>query len=172
MGYLQLAEKDDSFYSHMAQSKDMYVFVPESENSANGVWVREDYFDDLPDEQYLKVMTALAPFQPTQMNGIFSGIKEKVQNWSANRQERKDAKQQAYIAKQERKASGDTFGSKIANAIQNFTGGGEAQPREMQLPDYQIQVGNEPQPFYKNPAVIVGGLALLGGIIYLATRKK
>ena len=30
----------------------------------------------------------------------------------------------------------------------------------------------ETKPFYKNPIVIVGGVLLIGGLVYLGTRKK
>jgi len=42
-------------------------------------------------------------------------------------------------------------------------GGADAEP---------IDTIPETKPFYKNPIVIVGGVLLIGGLVYLGTRKK
>lgn len=52
--------------------------------------------------------------------------------------------------------------------ISKFTGKGGEEAGS----DGQGGAPTEATPFYKNPAVIIGGVALLAGIGYLATRKK
>jgi hypothetical protein len=82
-------------------------------------------------------------------------------------------------ARTENVKSGNTFGSKLIAGAQNIVGaitgrGTETAPstREMTLPEFDVQVGSAEKKWYENPIVIIGGLAVLGGGIYLATRKK
>lgn len=171
MAYLQLAERNNSeqaFYNSLAENpKQFYVFVPNEQAANGGVWVREDYFDNLPADEWSKTMAALAPYQPQQMSGIISNIRENIQERRERRDIRRDARTEAV-------QQGGTFGQRILNTVGSLFGKGDqaAQTKEMQLPEYQVQIGNEPKQWYQNPVVIVGGLAAIGGIIYLATRKK
>lgn len=170
MAYLQLAENaqsEQAFYNSLAENpKQFYVFVPAEGTPNGGVWVREDYFDNLPADEWQKTMVALAPYQPQQMSGIISNIRENIQE----RRERRDIRRDA---RSEQVQQGGTFGQRLLNTVGGIFGKGDqaAQTKEMQLPDYQVQIGNEKQ-WYQNPLVIVGGLAAVGGIIYLATRNK
>lgn len=170
MAYLQLAENnsEQAFYNSLAENpKQFYLFVPNDQAPNGGVWVREDYFDNLPAEQWQQTMAALAPYQPQQMSGIFSNIKQNIQERRERRDIRRDARTSAI-------QQGGTFGSRVLDTVSNIFGKGDqaAQTRDMQLPDYQVQIGSEPaKQWYQNPVVIVGGLAAIGGIIYLATRK-
>ena len=170
MAYLQLAENnsEQAFYNSLAENpKQFYLFVPNDQAANGGVWVREDYFDNLPPDQWAQTMAALAPYQPQQMSGIFSNIKQNI----ADRRERRDLRRDARTAEIQQ---GGTFGSRLLNTVSGIFGKGDqaAQTKEMQLPDYQVQIGSEQKQWYQNPVVIVGGLAAIGGIIYLATRKN
>lgn len=184
MATLQLADKGADFFNPQKDSPaDLYVFVPSNEQDGTGVWVREDYFDNVPDDQYIQIMQALAPYQPGQMSGIFSNIKQKIGGFVERRQERKaanqavrTAKDASKIARYERRAAGDTFGSKIAGVFQNITGGGEAADTSgLPMDTRAFDIGYTdapPKKWYENPVVIVGGVAALGLLGYVLTRKK
>lgn len=170
MAYLQLAENnsEQAFYNSLAENpKQFYLFVPNDQAPNGGVWVREDYFDNLSPEDWTKTMAALAPYQPQQMSGIISNIRQNIQERRERRDIRRDARTEAV-------QQGGTFGSRILNTVSSLFGKGDqtAQTKDVQLPDYQVQIGSEQKQWYQNPVVIVGGLAAIGGIIYLATRKK
>lgn len=170
MAYLQLAENnsEQAFYNSLAENpKQFYLFVPNDQAPNGGVWVREDYFDNLSPEDWTKTMAALAPYQPQQMSGIISNIRQNI----ADRRERRDIRRDA---RTEAVKQGGTFGSRILNTVSSLFGKGDqaAQTRDMQLPEYQVQVGSTEKKWYENPLVIVGGLAAIGGVIYLATRNK
>jgi len=71
MALLQLAEDN---YSHLAEDSNPlanYIFIPAGmygQKADN--YVRADFFDGLPDEEYLAVITSLAPYQNTGMAGV------------------------------------------------------------------------------------------------------
>lgn len=71
MAYLQLAE--DNPYNRLAEGNPMknYIFIPAGMfGQTKDNYVREDFFDDLPNAEYLKVIETLAPYQNTGLNGI------------------------------------------------------------------------------------------------------
>lgn len=73
MAYLQLAEENP--YNRLAEGNPLskYIFIPAGMfGMTTDNYVREDFFDDLPAEEYKKVIVTLAPYQNTGVNGILS----------------------------------------------------------------------------------------------------
>jgi hypothetical protein len=194
MAYLELAEGYggvtryqgmNGFTRYMAENNptELYVFVPDDPTGETGQWVREDYFDNLPDGEWEMVMDALADFQPDQMSGIFSNIRENIQERRERRAERKDAKQEAKMQRIENRSQG-IFGGKLKNLVGSLipdVGGAQAgmmpqqgmpMTRDPQF-SFDFQAGQQQSFFDRNKAWIipVGAGVVIGGI-YLATRKK
>jgi hypothetical protein len=69
MAFLQLADN----YSMLAQNRsENYIFIPAGYAGATkDMNVREDYFDNLTDAEYMAMITELAPFQS---QGLSIGI--------------------------------------------------------------------------------------------------
>lgn len=66
MAYLQLAENNGS-YNMLAEGSVLNNYLtipPDFMGNAETKYVRLDYFDNLPDEQYALTMAKLAPYQP------------------------------------------------------------------------------------------------------------
>jgi len=174
MATLQLAENGgrsyggEQFYQSLADSpKDLYLFVPNDPSGSDGVWVREDYFDNLPADQWQKVMITLDPYQPKPVNGIFSNIK-------ANIQERRDRRDLRRDARTERVVSGQTFGQRLVDTVGGIFG------KDQQTAPVDQRTGIEfgytdqpaPKPLWQNPFVIVGGLGLLGLGVYALAKNS
>lgn len=67
MAYLQLAEQHNNNYNMLAEGSVMNNYLtipPDFMGNAETKYVRIDYFDNLPDEQYALTMAKLAPYQP------------------------------------------------------------------------------------------------------------
>ena len=101
-----------------------YIFVPAHLSpNGKGTYVREDYFDNLAPADWSAVMDQLGPYN-SGMSGLFD-------NWKANRQRRKDARNEKRELKNEiLKTTGQTGGGrildKITGAIGGIIGGGAA----------------------------------------------
>lgn len=181
MAYLQLAENSNGFNRYLAESpEEFYIFVPNDATGESGIWVREDYFDDLPESEWERVMSELADYQPEMMNGIFSRIRENIAERRERRAERKDARQTSRMERIEGR-SGGLFGGKLKGFIGSLIPGAgqQMQPGAMdmqpgQTRDLSIQWQDQPQSWAQRNKIplIIGGVAVAGGIIYLATRKK
>lgn len=67
MSYLQLAENNP--YNRLAEGKNVmsnYIFIPAGMlGMSKDTYVREDFFDDLSNDEYMKVINSLAPYQNT-----------------------------------------------------------------------------------------------------------
>ena len=192
MGYLQLAEDPfTSLADNVMMNKDKYVFIPAGyRGSEKDLYVREDFFDDMPDSVYQQMMQELAAYQNTGLSG--------KADRKARRQERKDAKAAKKATKgggarrearqkrletkwagKEKKASakgsgkGAAFLDKVGGIVGDIVGKGPVDIETDSLDFQYDQGGGEPSFFdkYKVP-LIIGGVALIGGGIYLATRKK
>ena len=187
--YLQLAEnprytnvsgytrKSNKVKSHKRRlSEDMeqpkYIYIPqfltvtaETPNGLpSGINVREDYFDDLDNAQYNEMMNILAPYQ----KGLneFQLLSSRAER-RAKRQARREKRQQN---KEERKANRKEAFSKIVDTVGNIAGrifGGTPE----QAPTDEIPA-ELPKPWYQNPVVIIGGVAIIGGLVYLGMKKK
>lgn len=188
MGYLQLAEEDP--YSHLAEvpasAMQYYVFIPQGYRGANkDMYVREDVLDNLPAATRSKMMNDLAPYQNTGL----SASKEERERRRANREERKmtranagktrqEARTERQRLRSEAKGKGGGRGKEIFGGIldtaKSIFGKGEVDVTAGGG-DLSIDYSQEPeQSFfskYKVP-LLIGGAALVGGIIFLTTRKK
>jgi LPXTG-motif cell wall-anchored protein len=168
-----------------------YIFMPNFE-SGGGLYIREDKFDSMPNDQFKMLMRQLAPYQPEVQTGQMSeqqflGNREdrkknreskrnrrdqKANSKAESRTTRANAKQTRADAKKSKADSGqggidwdkvkDVGGSLIGKVFNK--GGDEGADASAMVP--------EPKPFYKNPIVIVGGIIVLAGAGYLLTRKK
>lgn len=192
MGYLQLAEDPfTSLADNVMMNRDKYIFIPAGYRGAEkDLYVREDFFDDMPDSVYQQMMQELAAYQNTGLSG--------KADRKARRQERKDAKAakkasrgggarrearqkrlETKWAGKEKKAAakgtgkGANFLDKVGGIVGDIVGKGPVDIETDSLDFQYDQGGGEPTFFdkYKVP-LIIGGVALIGGGIYLATRKK
>jgi hypothetical protein len=184
MSYLQLAENDPNL-THLAETvmmnKDKYLFIPAGFRGAESdLYVREDLLDNLPDPVYDNLMFELAPFQP-------AGLSSKRDDRRARRAERKktkggaarrEARQKRIETRAAARAQGGGFLDKVAGIATNIFGQ-KAAPAELDVNvgggGVDVSYGPEEEPTflqkYKVP-LIIGGVVLIGGGIYLATRKK
>ena len=164
MSYLQLA---DDPYSYLAANdpKQLYVFVPAGFMGATqDTYIREDKFDNLPENQYQIIMQQLAPYQPAGLSDRASRRAARTEKKSA----RRDAKQKRV---ETRSAAISGALQKGGDLIKNLIGG--AQPIDVQAGGLDISYDKEPSFFEKNKTlVIVGGLAVLAGGVYLIAKKK
>jgi hypothetical protein len=168
MGYLQLAESADPNLVHLAETTvknaDKYVFIPQGYRGAQkDLYVREDLFDNLPDTVYDNLMFELEPFQNQGLSGKRADARR------AARQKRVETRAAA-------RAQGAGVLDKIGNIASNVIGGLKGGSIDVQSSPGEFSVdvsGGEPSFLekYKIP-LIIGGVVLVGGGIYLATRKK
>lgn len=162
-------------------SQPLYIFVPDLSGVTSGTWVREDYFDYLPESEFIALMNELEQYQPEEgllaagwLNKLLPGRAERV----AQRQEKRDAKTNIKLAKAEAIRSGtytspiQTFFEGITGTAKAIMGGGSDSADEKDLVDKSGASGGGGGSFFKNPLVIVGGLALLGTGIWYVTKKK
>ena len=187
MAFLQLADN----YSMLAQNRsENYIFIPAGYAGATkDMNVREDYFDNLSDAEYLAMMQELAPFQSQGLSvvpiiaGAASAAAPVVKKLIARRQ----ARVAAGTAKPLFKPGG--LISRIGDKIKaKQAGGGDLTTvtNQNNMPvdtrgggsgSFEFNIDDQTQPEqtffqkYKMPLLIGGGVLLVGGI-YLATRKK
>ena len=156
MGSLTLAENSLNI-------EDAYIKLP------NGSYVREDYFDDLDDASYNELLKII---EPSEMMG-----EDYFLSSAADRRARRDARR---AARTERIKAGGGFANVVKNvakgaasifggAAPDFDDAGAAADQRGVMFDVDIQ---SQRRWYQNPAVIIGGIALLGAGIYFASRKK
>jgi len=163
--------------SHLAEKapEELYLWVPKNLEGTKGIWVREDYFDHLPEDQWEAVMERLAPYQERFMSGIFSNIRENIAARRERRQERREARQERSLNRIE---SGGIFGGALTNFVQGVFGGGQQEPvDQMPTRGLDVNVGYQSQTFWdKNKGwllpVIIGGGALGTIAIIRASKKK
>lgn len=193
MAYLQLAENNGS-YNMLAEGSVLNNYLtipPDFMGNAETKYVRLDYFDNLPDEQYALTMAKLAPFQPVTLlsakgeglikiasfgagfipgvGPIVSKVVEKAGPMAVGLIGKKNARKKA---KQEAKS-------------------GELKKSAVAIPDIDANVNVGGQDFalnYTNPAnapatgsfftkyktpLIIGGVAvaLVGGFLLLKKKK-
>lgn len=170
MSYLQLAEDP---YSHLAQDvMSNYIFIPAGyRGSTKDLYVREDFFDNLPESTYQAMMQELAQYQNT---GLSSKASDRRDARKAKRTEKKSTKAVTREAKKEKRSA--RFGGvldKVGGIVGNIIGGNKAIDITAGGGGLDIQYEEESSTWdrYKVP-IIIGGIALVGGGIYLATRKK
>jgi hypothetical protein len=187
MAYLQLA---DNAYSHLAQRpNEYYIFIPQGfRGAAKDSYIREDIFDNLSPTDYAQIMAELAPYQNTGLSDKASrkadraakkdakAAKKATQGGGARREaraERQGQRQQARIAKKAAGGGAGGFLDKVIGGAKDIFGKGvdvEATGGGLEI-DYSS--GGEPSFFekYKIP-LIIGGVVVVAGGIYLVTKKK
>jgi len=198
MSHLQLAEG--------GSITDNYVRIPAHySNTSETQYIREDFFDDLPDSTYNMVMDAIESDQLSE--GIYLQDKAARQARRAARTLRKEEKRaqkgRRREAKTQKKEAGALYKSKqaageagyekgkglkavmdtVGNVAGSIFGSGQGQKQLT----YDVGFDQESGLTYEaglrgdtaqwirgvpNWAVMVGGVALIGGTIYLVTKKK
>jgi hypothetical protein len=189
MAYLQLAE--DNPYTALAESNPMnnYLFIPAGQLGMNeDTYVRSDFFDSLPDDEFRATMSILAPYQNTGMSAVGTAVglaSKLISNISKNRQAKKDA---GVPVKPLFKGKEGGLIDKIKKAVEkNKTKPDSTDQALKDLPaiDLQGTVGStnvaigfdpnaEPSFFakYKTPLLIGGGLIGAFAIYKLVIKKK
>jgi hypothetical protein len=217
MGYLQLAEnneylQDNSEYlqddyeqladNSASQVMANYIFIPGGllPNTPEDKYVRLDFFDDLPEAEFLAIMQKLLPYQKNTLSdsvvsnlvgmvpgigGTLKGVTNIVGGLFKGRKARKEAKKAKNAEKTNKlKTSVDDL---IKNAQTEKAQNTELPTKSMALPPFDIsttiagqdfQVSTQPDQKaenffkrYRTPLLIGGGILGLG-VIYLITRKK
>jgi hypothetical protein len=187
MGYLQLAEEDP--YMHLAevpaQNMKYYVFIPEGYRGASkDMYVREDVLDNLPKATYAQIMGELDAYQ----NKGLSASKEERATRRANREERKTTRANAGKTRQEARTERQRLRSEnkgkgggfkgildtVAGTARDIFGKGNVEV-DAGSGGFSVDVATQPEESffskYKIP-LILGGAAIIGGTIFLLTRKK
>jgi len=188
MAFLQLADN----YSMLAQNRsENYIFIPAGyAGSTKDMNVREDYFDNLNDAEYMAMINELAPFQSQGLSAVgIAAVGAGAFNVAKNLINRRKARVAAGTAKPLFKPGG--LISRIGDRIKaKQAGAGDLQTvtNQNNLPldtrgggvqiGGTIDIGGNEQPQeptffqkYKMPILIGGGL-IVAGTIFLATRKK
>jgi hypothetical protein len=188
MAYLQLAE--DNPYTALAESNPMnnYLFIPAGQLGMNeDTYVRSDFFDSLPDDEFMATMSILAPYQNTGMSAVGTAVTlgaKLISNIAKNRK----AKKEAGTLKPIFKGKEGGLIDKIKKAVEkNKTKPDPTDQVTKDLPaiDLQGTVGStnvaigfdpnaEPSFFakYKTPLLIGGGLIGAFAIYKLVIKKK
>lgn len=200
MALLQLAEND---FSHLAEDSNPlanYIFIPAGMyGQTQDNYVRADFFDGLPDEEFNAVILSLAPYQNTGMSGVLDtavsfipgvgpvaagGVKV-AQKLLQGRKDRKAAGTDNPALKGGAKMGGGSLIQKIKTGIAKVKAGGSPN-QEKNLPaiDLTGTIGNQTIDFststatkenfltkYKKPLLIVGGLGL-GFLVYKSLAKR
>ncbi len=184
MAFLELAE--DRFSMLAQDPKENYIFIPAGYAGATkDMHVREDFFDGLTDQQFIAMMQDLAPYQSVGLSAVGAalatagGIAKKLID-------KRKARVAAGTAKPLFKPGGliSKIGAKLKGRASGMQPGEqEAVIMERNLPisggvnvgGTQIDFETAPEKTffqkYKTP-LIIGGVVLLAGGVYLATRKK
>jgi len=177
--YLQLAENEEMSAGAPATTKP-YIFIPNGGRSGRGMYVREDFFDALPDNEYKVVMSRLLPHQREVQRGMSESM---YLSNKANRKQRRADKHDKKQSKIElRKAKGE---AKVTRAQKKGSGAGK------EYLDKAIDVAGgliggrkgggsgddtAPTSWYKTTPGMVGigagVLLLVGGIVVLTRKKK
>ena len=190
MAYLQLAE--DLYLSEDAS--EMYVFIPAGYRGApKDMYVREDYFDGMSDYEFSQIMDELEPYQP--MLSARADRKAKKAQRRADRKAKREAKRSTSKAAQrqaaklerikarqagktERAAMGGGFGGaldKIGGIASNILGGGAGADQGIDAGidgSIDFSAGDMQAPKKNWIPWAVGGAVVVGGLIFVLTRKK
>lgn len=181
MAYLQLAE------NYLAAAPmDMYIFIPAGfRGSQEDVYIREDILDDLPENEYRAIMQELAPYQPRGLSANDKASRKEaraVKKAGKGGAARREAKQKRVETKQAGKAdriakgggAANIFG-KVLDTAKGFIKNKDLDVEVDQGGGFNVEFDKEPEQsfFSKNKIpLLVGGAAVVAGVIYLATKKK
>lgn len=172
MGYLQLAEGYENLAESVIANQDKYIFIPMGYRGAQkDLYVREDFFDNLPDSDYQQMMFELSKYQNT---GLSSNASERRAARKAKKAQKKSTKA---ATKDEKKAKrAERFGGildKVGGIVGNIVGGKSVDVTADQG-GFSVDVNQEEESWLSRNKipVAIGAVVLIGGGIYLATRKK
>ena len=189
MAYLQLAENMGN-YNMLAEGSVMnnYLTIPPGfMGNEETKYVRIDYFDNLPDEEYALTMAKLAPYQPVTLlsakgdglikaasfasgfipgvGPIVSKVVEKAGPMAVGLIGKKNARKKAKAGKGDLKKS--------AIDLPNIDANVSVGDKDFSLTYDKPTTGGAGNFFqkYKMP-LIIGGAVLVGGYVLLQMRKK
>ena len=176
MSYLQLAEREGEFVNYLAASPaDLYVNNPTNADGTEFIKVREDYFDNLPSDEWQRIMEELADYQPSNLSGLFSNIKENIAARKVRRTERQGAREVSKMQRIEGRSEG-LFGGKLKNLVSSFLPGGGAPQTDMSFdPQRGFNLDFQTQPTFmqRNKAWLIPvGIGAAALTVYLITKKK
>jgi hypothetical protein len=177
MAYLQLAE------NYLAAAPmEMYIFIPAGfRGSREDVYIREDILDDLPEMEYRSIMQELAPYQPSGMSAKDPGKKAARKAARAEKKEgkggaaRREAKQLRVETRAKARGEGGGLFGKAIDAATNIFGKKDLDIEFDQAGGVNVAFdpATEESFFSKNKIpLLIGGAAVVAGVIYLATKKK
>lgn len=173
MGYLQLAEGYENLAENVLMNRDKYIFIPMGYRGAQkDLYVREDFFDNMPEADYQQMMLELSRFQNT---GLSSNASERRAARKAKKAQKKTTKA---ATKDEKKAKrAERFGGildKVGGIVGNIVGGGKQVEVDAAPGQFQVKVDDQEESWLSRNKVpvAIGAVVLIGGGIYLATRKK
>lgn len=188
MPYLQLAE---NYLSEDAA--DMYVFIPAGYRGApNDMYVREDYFDGMSNMEFAQIMAELEPYQPmlSAKNSEKKAARRAARQQkrldkraSSKGQARRDARLARIQARQEGKTARAEMGGGFGGALDKIGGiagsifggggaGGDMGADERIEGSIDFGTGGEEAPKKNWIPWAIGGVVVVGGLIFLLTRKK
>lgn len=175
--YLELAENNNQgYYSMMAQggvdASESYMYIPSQfTDTGEGMYVREDSFDLLPDYQFDQLQDILEPYQERGLSLFGLGKKGRARR-KARREARWANKMEKMGVRTERvQVRGETGGGalgRVADAVKNIFGGGappEAIPVE--LPPAKTGIMGMP-----NWVLPVAGVGILITVLAMAGRER
>lgn len=173
--HLELAENDNMYLQQQGapiegeETISPYIFVP-GQFEGQGVYVREDYFDNLNEDDWERTMMFLEANQP----GLsLFGLGKKGRERRAERRERRAERK---LLKIETRAAGRAgvakagggmagFGQALSGTLGSIFGGG--------TPEQQAQLQAQAGARKPMPWLGIGlGVVIIGGVIYFATRKR
>jgi hypothetical protein len=187
--YLQLSENGNSTPPPITATDNPFIFVPDFTGNSKGIFVREDYFDDLDDKDWNVLMQQLSPYQPEINAGMsedyfLSSRAERKARREKKRElkmQKKEAKNAIKFAKSESIKSGnraDIFKNIVsgASSIASSIFGGGGQPSDSVTYDTAPDDTEPETPkktIWQNPLTyIIGGTVLIGGIALVASARK
>ncbi len=172
---LQLAEGNRK-RTRVAKETKPYIYMPNADGNGNGLYIREDHFDHLPNGQFARTMREIAPYQREVESGLMSeaeylSSKADRKARRAARADRKKTKSDSKAAARVKRA-GSAAGlfNKVLDTAGNLLPGGKqgaALPATDDTPPKD--------PWYKTTPGMFGigaGVLLLLGGGYALTRKK
>jgi len=128
--------QDNEMYLSQANTDEAYVYVPSLNNGAGG-YLREDYFDPLPQTEFNQVMDYLDTVQPGM--SLFGLGKAGRERRSGRRTIRRDTKQKKIDTRAETRRTTGGIGGALAGlvtAAKEITGKGAPQTSEYFDPAY------------------------------------
>ena len=189
--YAYMAENNP--YAYMSEGiteEEMYeYFVPVLDANGNVSLVREDYFDNLSNADWMQAMSegeaVIMHLQECTMSeepllSLF-GFGKAAKARRAARRELRMKKKEAKIAKkvakgdairaraEAKRAGGGGFLDKVGDIAGNIFGGGKQDPM---MVDTQAGEEDGKKQWYQSPVVIIGGVVAAGLLVYAIAKPK